>query len=113
MRRRKSVLVTTLALAAAMVLTGPAEGAPTSGEPTRSSQQYRVYGPKTFADRDAVARTGASIDASEHGILEITATSAEVVKIRGMGFTLEPIALLKAPELNKAPALAFPPADSN
>ena len=77
---------------------------------------YRVLGPRTLADRTAVARTGAAIDYSEHGVLHISATRAEAAAITRLGFTLEPIA---APPTDRGHdhgdvgALAFPPADAN
>ena len=79
---------------------------------------YRVLGPRTLADRTAVARTGAAIDYSEHGVLHISATRAEAAAITRLGFQLEPIA---APPTDRGHdhdhgdvgALAFPPADAN
>jgi carboxypeptidase T len=50
---------------------------------------YRVIGPRTFADRNAVARTGAAIDFSEHGVLHVSATRAEAAAITRLGFRLE------------------------
>lgn len=90
MRRQVAILISALAVGAALVLTGPATGAPTDADAVEStSAQYRILGPKTFADRNAVARTGAAIDYSEHGILFVTATRAEVKQIAGLGFKAE------------------------
>ncbi|HCT78224.1 MAG TPA: zinc carboxypeptidase [Micromonosporaceae bacterium] len=110
MRRPKvAVLISALAVAAAFVLAGPATSAP--GEIDSGSAQYRVIGPKTFADRNAVARTGAAIDYSEHGVLHITATRAEAKQITGLGFTLE---LVPPPAAGTQDVVIndFPPADS-
>lgn len=75
---------------------------------------YRVLGPKTLADRDAVARTGAAIDYSEHGVLHISATRAEAAAISRLGFRLEAVAALPTDRGQaEAGTLAFPPADSN
>ncbi len=72
-----------------MVLTGPATGAPTEQAAAETSAQYRITGPKTFADRNAVARTGAAIDYTEHGLLFVTATRTEVRNIERLGFKAE------------------------
>ncbi|MBV1854521.1 zinc carboxypeptidase [Catellatospora sp. NEAU-YM18] len=111
MRRRLTVLVSAAALLGSLVLTGPAEGAPFTAEPISSSAQYVVNGPKTLADRDAVARTGAAIDAVVDGKIEITATAAEVKAIKALGFTLTSLAA--QPAGPDAQAQAFPSADSN
>lgn len=98
-------------------------GAPVAAEPRpaarerNASVQYRVLGPRTFADRDAVARTGASIDFSEHGVLHITATAAEARAIRALGFRTEVSPAGSADGTSDAGGdgagtLAFPPADS-
>nr|WP_117215467.1 M14 family zinc carboxypeptidase [Allorhizocola rhizosphaerae] len=93
-----------------MVLTGPATGAPTEPAAAETSAQYRVIGPKTFADRNAVARTGAAIDYSEHGILFVSATRTEVRNIERLGFKAEyvpPPATTQDVVIND-----FPPADA-
>lgn len=119
---RTSPLRRRLALAAAVGLTivltaaaAPAVARPApegSGEP--ATVAYRVLGPRTAADRTAVASTGAAIDYSEHGVLHVTATKAEANAITRLGFRLEKDVV---PEHNHADgdmtANAFPPADSN
>src|SRR5690349_21532205 len=98
MRPRVAVLITALAVTASLTFTGPATGATPPIDPGNApvtSAQYVVIGPKTLADRNAVAKTGAAIDLVEHGNLYITATPAEVSQIRGLGFLLE---ALPAPE---------------
>ncbi len=112
MRRNKvAVLVSALALTVAFAVTGPAASAPLEPETASTSAQYRVIGPKTFADRNAVARTGAAIDFSEHGILHITATAAEAKQIQKLGFGLE---LVPAPTVQADDVTIndFPSADS-
>ncbi|WP_275412683.1 M14 family zinc carboxypeptidase, partial [Rhizocola hellebori] len=111
MRRSKvAVLVSALAVTLAFVATAPVQSAP-SGPEASTSAQYRVTGPKTFADRNAVARTGAAIDYSEHGTLFITATSAEANAIQKLGFGLE---LVPAPTVHADDVTIndFPSADS-
>jgi hypothetical protein len=82
-------------LTAALTLTAPTGAAagpdPAGLTPAEHgiSAQYLVVGPKTFTDRDAIARTGAAIDLVEHGKIYVTATGAEVGKIRQLGFDLE------------------------
>jgi hypothetical protein len=48
-----------------------------------------LYGPKTWADSNAVAATGAAIDYIEHGKIYVTATAAEVRSIKRLGFQAE------------------------
>ncbi|MGW0504645.1 M14 family zinc carboxypeptidase [Micromonospora sp. NPDC003241] len=77
---------------------------------------YRVLGPKTLADRNAIAGTGAAIDYSEHGVLHVSATRAEAAAISRLGFRLEAIAALptdRGATDGQVGALAFPPADAN
>ncbi|HEX6683807.1 MAG TPA: M14 family zinc carboxypeptidase [Candidatus Limnocylindrales bacterium] len=106
MRRQVAVLLCAMAVGAAFTLGAPATGS--DGPDTVS--EYRVTGPKTFADRNAVARTGASIDYIEHGKLYVHATRSEAVHIRALGFTLE---VMPAPAAGDVGTLDFPPADSN
>ena len=109
MRRRVAILVTAVATGAMLALTGLAAGAPT-GPPDAGSAQYRVVGPKTIADRNAVARTGAAIDYVEHGTIYLSATDAEIEQIRKLGFGVE---LLPPPATASGAAINdFPPADS-
>ncbi len=76
--------------------------------------QYRVLGPRTLADRNAVARTGAAIDYSEHGVLFVSATSAEAKAIVALGFKLEavPAPPSRGATTGDAGTFDFPPADS-
>jgi carboxypeptidase T len=110
-RRRRTALV--LAVIATVGLlaapTGPVTADPSPAE-AQATVQYRVLGPRTFADRDAVARTGAAIDFSEHGVLHVTATLAEAKAIRALGFRTE--AVPAPPSRGDGFTKAFPPADS-
>src|SRR5215204_2476898 len=109
------VLLVALATGVTLVLAGPASGAPSvqpdqSGQTDSVSAQYRVVGPKTLADRSAVARTGAAIDYVEHGDLVVSATPDEVAQIRALGFTVESIPMPPSP--SEVVINDFPPADS-
>ncbi|WP_431728371.1 M14 family zinc carboxypeptidase [Verrucosispora sp. TAA-831] len=95
---------------------------PVSAEPAPNRDEqpaavpYRVLGPKTLADRNAIAGTGAAIDYSEHGVLHVSATRAEAAAITRLGFRLEAIAALptdRGTADGQVGALAFPPADAN
>ncbi|MFI7076438.1 M14 family zinc carboxypeptidase [Micromonospora sp. NPDC049903] len=92
-----------------------AEPAPNRDEQP-AAVPYRVLGPKTLADRNAIAGTGAAIDYSEHGVLHVSATRAEAAAITRLGFRLEAIAALptdRGTADGQVGALAFPPADAN
>jgi carboxypeptidase T len=114
-RRRTLTLVVTVAIGLFAVVTSPVYADPKPGSISADiTTQYRVLGPRTFDDRNAVARTGASIDFSEHGVLHVTANGAEVKAITALGFTLE--AVLAPPARGATDGVgtqAFPPADSN
>jgi murein tripeptide amidase MpaA len=113
-RRRAARLAALAVLAATAVLVtsaGPVTADPTPAGAERADYtQYRVLGPRTFADRDAVAGTGAAIDFSEHGVLHVTATAAEAKAIRALGFRTEVVPA--PPSRGGGLAQAFPPADS-
>ncbi len=111
MRRRVASLVSALAIGAALVLNVPATGAPETGDGgDLAAAQYVVVGPKTFADRNAIARTGAAIDYIEHGKIYISATRVEAVAIQKLGFGLELIP--PAAQTGDVTIQDFPPADS-
>ncbi|GAA4574103.1 hypothetical protein GCM10023176_40450 [Micromonospora coerulea] len=110
--RRRLAIVAAVGLGFVTVTAGPVFARPApdrSAEPAAAG--YRVIGPRTLADRNAVARTGAAIDYSEHGVLHVTATGSEAAAISRLGFRLEKDAA-PAPT-GEAGTLAFPPADSN
>lgn len=116
MALRTSQLRRRLAFAAAVGLTlvtavaGPAAARP-APEPEPAATAYRVVGPRTLADRTAVARTGAAIDHVEHGRLYVSATGAEAAAITRLGFRLERDAV-PAPA-GEIGIYGFPSADSN
>jgi carboxypeptidase T len=109
MRRQVVALIIALATGMMLVLAGPATGTSADPPSDTGSAQYRVVGPKTVADRNAVARTGAAIDHIEHRNIYISATKTEVAQIRKLGFSVE---LLPPPETSGAIINDFPPADS-
>ncbi|MET7671521.1 M14 family zinc carboxypeptidase [Micromonospora luteifusca] len=114
--RRVLVLAVVTGLGIVTVAAGPVAARPApdrTAEPAAAS--YRVLGPRTLADRNAVARTGAAIDYSEHGVLHISATAVEAAAIGKLGFRLEPLAAPPNAErgADGVGTLAFPPADSN
>ncbi|SCE84212.1 Zinc carboxypeptidase [Micromonospora coriariae] len=114
--RRVLVLAVVTGLGIVTVATGPVSARPApdrTAEPAAAG--YRVLGPRTSADRTAVARTGAAIDYSEHGVLHISATASEAAAITRLGFRLEPLAPPPNAErgAGEMGTLAFPPADSN
>ena len=113
-RRRAAILAATIAIGLFATISGPVAADPTPEKDTEriATAQYRVLGPKTLADRNAVARTGAGIDYSEHGVLHISATGGEARAIQALGFKLEAIAALPPSAGEGVGTLDFPPADS-
>ncbi|MEU7929791.1 M14 family zinc carboxypeptidase [Micromonospora sp. NPDC049801] len=114
--RRVLVLAVVTGLGIVTVAAGPVAAKPTPDRTAESAAAgYRVLGPRTLADRNAVARTGAAIDYSEHGVLHVSATAAEAAAIGKLGFRLEPLAPPPSAErgAGEVGTLAFPPADSN
>src|SRR5688572_27174690 len=111
MRRQVAILVSVMTIAAALVLNGPATGAPDAPDGgADTAAQYMIIGPKTFADRNAVARTGAAIDYIEHGKIYVSATRTEARAIEKLGFGLELIP--PAASTGDVTIQDFPPADS-
>jgi hypothetical protein len=98
-----AVVITAVVVAAAP---GTASGA--AADPSGSAT-YQVIGPDTFDEVNAVAGTGAAVDGVEHGRVTITATPAEVKRIRQLGFQVE---LVPQPSAGGVSTQAFPPADS-
>lgn len=111
--RRTTVLLIATVVGLFAVVTGPvsADPKPTGVDRDSIAGPYRVLGPRTFADRDAVAKTGAAIDYIEHGVLNITATRNEVKAIEALGFEVEAV---RAPARSSGDVgtLDFPPSDS-
>ncbi|GGM32368.1 hypothetical protein GCM10011608_16160 [Micromonospora sonchi] len=115
--RRALALIVAAGLGLLAVSAPPVSARPA---PDRDEQPaaapYRVLGPRTLADRTAVARTGASIDYSEHGVLHVSATRAEAAAIARLGFRLEEVAAAptdRGHAHGDVGTLAFPPADAN
>ncbi|MFF5213834.1 M14 family zinc carboxypeptidase [Micromonospora sp. NPDC000442] len=115
--RRALALIVAAGLGLLTIAAPPVSAEPA---PNRDAQPaavpYRVLGPKTLADRNAVARTGAAIDYSEHGVLHVSATRAEAAAITRLGFRLEAIAALptdRGQADGDVGILGFPSADSN
>ncbi|MEV4493201.1 M14 family zinc carboxypeptidase [Micromonospora coxensis] len=112
--RRRLALAVAVGLGLVTVTTGPVAARP-APDPEPAAVGYRVIGPTTLADRDAVARTGAAIDYIEHGKLHVSATRAEAAAITRLGFRLEKEATPTADphDHGDVGTLDFPPADSN
>jgi hypothetical protein len=113
-RKRAKLLIAAVAALALVSAGAPAGADPRPDAAAITSAPYQVVGPKTWADANAVAQTGAAIDSIEHGKIYVTATPAEVLAIQKLGFTLNQ---LPSPSAARAATDAvindFPPADSN
>ncbi|WBB65464.1 M14 family zinc carboxypeptidase [Micromonospora sp. WMMD812] len=113
--RRAQALAVAAGLTFVTVAATPVSARPAPEPGGTTSASYRVLGPRTLDDRNAVARTGAAIDYSEHGVLHVSATSTEAAAIARLGFRLERVTEPSAAEHDHGDVgtLAFPPADSN
>lgn len=113
-RKRAKLLITFAAVITLVIAGAPAGADPRPDENTNRSAQYQVVGLKTWADANAVAQTGASIDAIEDSRVYITATPAEVLAIRKLGFTLTqlPPPPAEGTATDAAAIMDFPPSDS-
>ncbi|MEV6973715.1 M14 family metallopeptidase [Kitasatospora sp. NPDC093806] len=103
-RRGKPAAVTAvlLALALATPLTTQAAAQPDTGAATAAragrtggdadtGRQYRVDGPRTVAERTAIADTGASVDAVRPDSVTVTATAAEAARLNALGWSPVPL----------------------
>ncbi|WP_329310561.1 M14 family metallopeptidase [Streptomyces sp. NBC_01262] len=109
-----------LALAGSLAVQADASPSTEGGRPTKAAvaaadesvQQYEVAGPRTFAERNRLTATGASIDAVLEHTVVITATAAQARKVRALGYRL---AVLEEPEADDGSVHVdnFPSADSN
>ncbi|SNY71084.1 Zinc carboxypeptidase [Paractinoplanes atraurantiacus] len=99
MRRRFGFLTALTLLGSAFLVAGPVSAAPSG---TEIPGQFEVYDVRTAAQRNAIARSGAAIDAIQHGVAEITATGREVRDLKRQGFTVQPVLT----------TLDFPPSDA-
>ena len=96
-------------VAVVALLAGPgAAGAAT--QPAASEQSYRVEGVRDRVARSAVAATGAAVELVQRSAVVVTATPAEVERIRGLGYRVTALGPPRAPAA--AEPRAFPPADS-
>src|SRR5262245_34729795 len=95
-RRVMSVVIAAMIVVTAMACS-PSGGSTTSRTKPGSSEEpqaqgaavYDVFGPRTFADINAIAATGASVDAIEDGRVAISAAPSEVSALRRLGFRVE------------------------
>jgi murein tripeptide amidase MpaA len=90
------------------LLAGP--GTAGAAQPAASERSYRVEGVADRAARTTVARTGAAVELVQGSAMVVTATSAEVERIRRLGHRVTLLGPPRAPA-TVAPK-AFPPADS-
>ncbi|BCJ59078.1 M14 family zinc carboxypeptidase [Micromonospora endophytica] len=115
--RRSLALIVAAGFGLLAISAPPVSAQPASDRDEQpAAAPYRVLGPRTAADRTAVAGTGASIDYSEHGVLHVSATSAEAAAITRLGFRLERVAPTptdRGHDDGDIGTLAFPPADAN
>ncbi|GGS15298.1 MULTISPECIES: M14 family metallopeptidase [Actinokineospora] len=89
-RKRLSVLVGAAAAVALIATTNQtAAGGDTAAAAPRASAEYHVLGVKNAQQRTAISKTGAAINGVEDSRTLITATDAEVARIRALGFTVE------------------------
>lgn len=109
-RKRLAILVSAIAAGVALVMANPVTSAPPPDNDPGSAQ-WVITGPKTWADANAVAQTGAAIDFIEHGKIYVSATKAEVRAIQRLGFKAE--YLPAASTSGDVSIENFPPADSN
>lgn len=92
-RRRLTGLVIATAAGLALIAGSAAAAPPATAEPRAdTAAQYEIYDVRTFAQRNAIASTGAAIDGIEHSVAEITATRSELRALRALGFTVRPAA---------------------
>ena len=116
-RKTLSVVVAACAAAAVVLSTNPnalsETRAASAAQQQRESSEYRVSGITTAAQRDAVAGTGAAINAEEHGGLDITATPDEVRRIQALGYRVQATEPAVLPGENSLAPQDFPSSDSN
>jgi carboxypeptidase T len=107
LRRRIGPSLATL-LALALLVTVPDCAAGLATQPAAAGTSWRVQGVATPQARTVVARTGAAIDLAEADSVVVTATAAEVARIRQLGYK---VTALAGP--GGGPAVRnFPPADA-
>jgi len=104
-RRGPGIVIGLLAVVA--LLAGPSTAG--AATPPAAERSYRVEGVRDRAARTAVARTGAAVELAQRSALVVTATRAEVSRIRGLGYRVTELGPARAPAA--AEPEAFPPAD--
>jgi hypothetical protein len=104
-RRGPGIVIGLLAVVA--LLAGPATAG--AATPQAAERSYRVEGVRDRAARTAVARTGAAVELVQRSALVVTATRAEVSRIRGLGYRVTELGPARAPAA--AEPEAFPAAD--
>ncbi|MFI6447120.1 M14 family metallopeptidase [Kitasatospora sp. NPDC050543] len=89
-RRGKPAAITAallaLALASPLTTQAGARPVPEAVAAAEAAAQYLVDGPRTVAERTAIAATGVSIDAVREDSVVVTATAAEAARLRALGW---------------------------
>src|SRR5688572_4175403 len=88
MARRLRVMFTFAGVVLLAASVNPAVASPALDAGDAQSDRYVVEGVRTAADRNRIARSGASIDGVDHGVAEITALPSEARRLRTEGFRL-------------------------
>ena len=111
-RHTRPTIVAGALLALTLILPATGSAAPQSAPAgSRDSAEYFVSGTIDTHVRNAVAKTGAVINSVDHGgLLNVTATPAEVARIKALGLSVDTESKLAAPQ--DVTPLDFPPADS-
>lgn len=115
--RRHLAFAMVVGMSLVAAATAPVSARPSPDRDTGSATvEYRVLGPRTIADRNSVAGTGAAIDFVEHGVLHVSATRAEAAQITRLGFRLEAVPAADEHGHDHGDdfsTMGFPAADSN
>src|SRR4051794_18743045 len=112
---RATVVAAVAAVGLAAVGSGPVAARPAQpgGPRVDVAAAYEVYDARSRDEVNAVAASGAAVDAVEHGVVEITATPGEVARIRALGFEVRALAApQRAPGLTAGPQRDFPSRDT-
>jgi murein tripeptide amidase MpaA len=108
-RRRVRRVLTGLVVMAVLLAVPGAVGAG-AAQPAERERSWRVEGVSGRAARSAVATTGAAVELVQRSALVVTATPAEVARIRRLGHRVTLLGEARSPAAGEA--RAFPPADS-
>lgn len=93
-RRRAGLVAVTTAVGLALLAAGAVPASPVAAKApaaTDGTAQYQVYDARGARQLNAITRTGAAIDDTEHATATVTATAAEVRAIRALGFRVEAV----------------------